>query len=56
VRVDEEGGRTRTVRVRVDGAETPFSVPVRTRVLSVTLDPDYHVLRREPLTTQNQPR
>ena len=48
VRVEEEGGRTRTVRVAVDGAETPFSVPVRARVLSVTLDPDYHVLRREP--------
>jgi aminopeptidase N len=44
--VEEEGGRRRTVRVRADGAETPFSVPARARVRSVTLDPDFHVLMR----------
>jgi aminopeptidase N len=44
--VEEEGGRQRTVLIRADGAETPFSIPARARVRSVTLDPDFHVLTR----------
>ena len=50
LQIEIQGGKDqRLVReVRVSGAETEFTAPVKFRVQSITLDPHYLVLRWTP--------